>query len=122
MLHGSRHAHQIEAASFSCVHYRELHMSKIHNGETSYVTTIGSDVTRDGFFAELCRETNDIPVGVAEAFWSDVASTFEVTVSESPIPFSVLEAFLAEARLRVSPSSTQQEKNLFVSSVQASGT
>ena len=96
-------------------------MSTLGYGNTTYTTTVGSDVARDGFYAELCRDSDAGPVLVAEAFWSDETSSFSVTVAESPVPFSVLEAFLAEARLRVPPESCRQESNMFTSGVRAGG-
>ncbi|MGR4877818.1 hypothetical protein [Pseudoxanthomonas sp. LARHCG66] len=96
-------------------------MSTLSNGSIKYTTTVGSDVTRDGFYAELCRASDAGTVFVAEAFWSDETLSFSVTVSENPVPFSVLEAFLAEARLRVPPSNSPQESNVFTHDVDASG-
>ena len=96
-------------------------MSIFSNGSVTYTTTVGSDVTRDGFYAELCRESDAGTVFVAEAFWSDETSSFSVTVAESPVPFSVLESFLAEARLRVPPTNRPQESNIFTPGAHASG-
>ena len=96
-------------------------MTSLHYREIAYTTTIGSDLGRDGFFAELYRVTDGVRVFVAEAFWADATSNFSVTVVESPIPFSVLEAFLAEARLRLPPSAKPQETNLFKSGVATQG-
>jgi hypothetical protein len=96
-------------------------MSILSNGSIKYTTIVGSDVTRDGFYAELCRESDAGPIFVAEAFWSDETSSFSVTVAEGTVPFSVLEAFLAEARLRVPPASNPQESNIFMAGAHASG-
>lgn len=96
-------------------------MSIYSHGSIRFITTVGSDVTRDGFYAELCRESEGGPVFVAEAFWSDETSSFSVSVAEGTVPFSVLEAFLAEARLRVPPASNPKESNIFVAGGHASG-
>ena len=96
-------------------------MSQLRSGSITYCTTVGSDVTRNGFYAELCRVGDAGPVFVAEAFWSDETLEFSITVAESPVPFSVLEAFVAEARLRVPPSSHPHEANRFIPGATASG-
>ena len=96
-------------------------MCTLRSGNISYTTRVGSDVSRDGFYAELCRESDQGPVFVAEAFWSDATSEFIVTATGDPVPFSVLEAFLAEARQRVPTASAQQESNYFTSDVTAGG-
>ena len=96
-------------------------MSTLSNGSVNYTTTVGSDVARNCFYAELCRESAAGTALVAEAFWSDETSSFLVTVAESPVPFSVLEAFVAEARLRVPPANSPQEPNFFTRGVHASG-
>jgi hypothetical protein len=96
-------------------------MSILSNGSIKYTTTVGSDITRGGFYSELCRDSDTGSVFVAEAFWSDETSSFSVTVAESPVPFSVLEAFLAEARLRVPPASCPQESNIFIPGLHTSG-
>ncbi len=88
-------------------------MTTLRKGGVAYRITLGSDVTRDCFFAELTRETVDSPVLAAEAVWSDATNDFIVTFSESVIPFSVLEVFLAEARKRVPPASHLVESNVF---------
>lgn len=89
-------------------------MSIFLNGSDVYSTTIGSDVGRDGFYAELCKETESGPIFIAEAFWSDENSSFIMTFNEKKIPFSVLELFMAEARLRVPPKDRPQESNWFI--------
>ena len=78
-------------------------MIQIHGGKSDYVTAVGSDVARDGFYIELCESTAQGPKLVAEAFWSDATGEFSVTLAQSEVPFSVLEAFIAEARERVPP-------------------
>jgi hypothetical protein len=97
-------------------------MSTFRSGEIVYTTTIGSDVDRDGFYAELCRETEQGRFFVTEAFWSDATSSFVVTVAENPVPFSVMELFMAEARSRVPPAASPQEENRFVQGAHANGT
>jgi hypothetical protein len=95
-------------------------MATLRHGSMSYTTTVGSDVLRDGFFAELCQETGTGLLLVAEAFWSDATSEFTFTGTEHPIPFSVLENFLQEARQRVPPTGNPEDSNLFTLGVIAS--
>lgn len=82
--------------------------------DISYKTTIGSDLDRDGFFSELWLYSGADRTLVAEAFWSDASSEFTVSFGERPVPFSVLESFVAEARQRLPPTSQPQESNQFV--------
>ena len=86
-----------------------------------YTTTIGSDLDRDGFFAELCSCPDGVPTLVAEAFWSDSTGEFTVCFGQSPVPFSVLEEFVAEARLRVPPTAHSRESNVFVNGLPSNG-
>jgi hypothetical protein len=88
-------------------------MRNLHLADVSYVTTIGSDVTRDCFFCELSRVTVSGPVLVAEAIWSDSTNDFVVNFVGGTLPFSVLESFIAEARSRVPPAATPTENNHF---------
>ena len=71
--------------------------------------TSPSDVQRDGFFAELRLCTGAVPLLLAEAFWSDVTNEFTITFGNEPVPFSVLEEFVAVARQRVPPSTQPRE-------------
>ncbi len=77
----------------------------------AYWTTVGSDVIRDGMFAELWREANPAPVLVAEAFWSDASAEFTVAFFEGPLPISVVERFLSEARATLPPTVAPLESN-----------
>jgi hypothetical protein len=87
----------------------------------SYTTIFGSDVVRDGFFAELCSCSDGVQVLIAEAFWSDVNQEFTVTFGEGPVPFSVLEEFVADARSRLPPVGTLRESNVFANGLPVPG-
>jgi len=89
-------------------------MSSTTDLTVRYTTTIGSDGERDGFFAELCSCSDGVPTLVAEAFWSDSTGEFVVTFGQIPVPFSVLEEFVVEARHRVPPAAQPRESNFFV--------
>ena len=88
-------------------------MKIVRNGVTEYTITFGSDVVRDGFYSELCREVDGALVYLAEAFWSDQRNDFLVSVVEASIPFSVMEIFLAESRARVPRNDCKKEVNLY---------
>ena len=68
-----------------------------------YRTTVGSDVDRDGFYAELTRVSNGQDELLAEAFFNDGTSEFVFTAFAKEIPFDVVERFVGEARRRVPP-------------------
>jgi hypothetical protein len=68
-----------------------------------YRTTVGSDVDRDGFFAELTRTSNGQIELVAEAFFNDSISEFTFTAFVKEIPFDVIEKFVEEAKRRLPP-------------------
>ena len=77
----------------------------------AYWTTVGSDIVRDGMFAELWREATPDPVLVAEAFWSDANAEFSVAFFGGPLPMSVVERFLSEARTSLPPTEAPLESN-----------
>ena len=77
----------------------------------AYWTTVGSDIDRDGMFAELWREANPVPERVAEAFWSDANAEFTVEFFDGPLPMSVVERFLSEARASLPPTDAPLESN-----------
>ena len=68
-----------------------------------YETTVGSDVDRDGFYAELTRTINGKIELVAETFYNDSTSEFTFTAFVKEIPFDVIEKFVEEAKRRVPP-------------------
>lgn len=51
---------------------------------------------------------------VAEAFWWDETNRFTIEYMEPGLPFSVVEAFIAEARRLVQPMNVKTESNLYV--------
>jgi hypothetical protein len=80
-----------------------------------YWTTIGSDLVRDGMFAELWREALPQADLVAEAFWSDVTNDFTLTLHHCALPVSAIELFLAEARASLPPKKAPIERNRIAS-------
>ncbi len=70
-----------------------------HNCE--YRTTVGSDVVRDGFFAELVCITNGEQRLLAEAFFNDGTSQFTFSANCKDIPFETIRHFVEEAGRRV---------------------
>ena len=72
---------------------------------------MGSDLNRDGMYAELWREATPHPELVAEAFWSDKSAEFSMALIEGPLPVSVVELFLAEARASLPPTRAPIESN-----------
>lgn len=84
---------------------------QLESGQLTFRITVGSDVERDGFFAELIQEQPGPMREVAEAFWSDKDQTFSLRCFDSVVPVSVIERFLAEARRRVPPAAHPMEIN-----------
>lgn len=80
-----------------------------------YWTTIGSDLVRDGMYAELWREAIPQPELVAEAFWSDVTNDFTLTLRHGALPVSLIELFVAEARASLPPKQAPIERNRIAS-------
>ena len=77
-------------------------MTQVSNN-VEYRTTVGSDVSRDGFYAELTRISNGQIELLAEAFFNDSTSEFTFSAFAKEIPFDVVEKFVAEAKHRVPP-------------------
>jgi hypothetical protein len=73
------------------------------SNNSEYRTTVGSDVDRDGFYAELTRTTNGKIELIAEAFFNDATSEFTFTAFVKEIPFDIIEKFIEEAKRRVPP-------------------
>lgn len=76
-----------------------------------YWTTVGSDVDRDGMYAELWREALPHADLVAEAFWFDATNEFTLVLHHGPLPVSAIELFLAEARASLPPKKSPIESN-----------
>jgi hypothetical protein len=87
----------------------------------SYTTIFGSDLVRDGFFAELYSCSDGVEVIIAEAFWSDANQEFTMTFREGSVPLSVLEGFVADARSRLPPVGTSRESNVFANGSPVAG-
>jgi hypothetical protein len=64
-----------------------------------YSTIRASDLQRDGMTLELSCDTRLI----AEIFYSDVTGEFAISFFEQSIPLSVIEQFIAEARIGLVP-------------------
>ena len=75
-------------------------MTTEHNGRL-FTTLMGSDLNRDGMFIELNSDDSSFPL--MEAFYCDADSSFAVTGFGRPIPISVVEEFVREARERLPP-------------------
>jgi hypothetical protein len=66
--------------------------------ERRFETLIGSDISRDGFLAELRDEAAEANP-LLEAFWSDVDGSFTFRVFvPCEVPFHVIEEFIRRAR------------------------
>jgi hypothetical protein len=81
----------------------------IEFGGQRFTTFMGSDLQRDGMFLELHSETSSAPL--MEVFYSDHDASFTVTGFGQPVPLSVIEQFLAEARQQLPPSEVSPRRS-----------
>lgn len=72
----------------------------------NYTFARGSDLDRDGMFLELVDQNANL---MMEAFYSDQTHQMKFTASVTDIALELVEAFIAEARLRLPPSGRAPE-------------
>ncbi|MEP4545297.1 MAG: hypothetical protein ABJ000_03900 [Saccharospirillum sp.] len=79
-----------------------------------YKTNWGNDGERDAFTIELTKyEAEGKEVFIAEIVWWDESNRFTFEILKEPVPVSVIEALVEEAREKLKPKDTTQEANIY---------